>query len=55
MQKAHSFYAVGFVFGFLMSEGTKKKTRSFYAAGFWEKIRQFMSSGILLPVFPAQP
>ena len=34
MQKAHRFYAVGFVFGVLMSEGTKKKTRSFYAAGF---------------------
>ena len=34
MQKAHRFYVVGFVLGVLMSEGTKKKTRSFYAAGF---------------------
>ncbi len=33
MQKAHSFYAVGFVFWCPHSEGTKKKTRSFYAAG----------------------
>lgn len=29
MQKAHSSYAVGFVFGIFMNESTKKKTRSF--------------------------
>ena len=33
MQKAHSSCAVGFVFGVLMNEGAKKKTRSFYIAG----------------------
>ena len=47
MQKAHSFYAVGFVFGVLMSEGTKKKTRSFYAAGLL-----FTSTGNRVPFRP---
>ena len=47
MQKAHSFYAMGFVFGVLMSEGTKKKTRSFYAAGLL-----FTSTGNRVPFRP---